>query len=489
MNERAVLHFAWRVSRRQRWFYPALVLFGLWLFFVGYQSERILLPRLQSLADQAIFPWLVGLFPAAFTLIAAAVQYFDAGLRSYGETNQFNLSMPLPKAQRVALLVFANVLKSLVLWAAVLLFYSWSCFRLSPALALLVAPALIAAVALGSLAGFGLRAVTVLGRHRAALAALQVIVPALALPALFSVALIALLGTHLPPALLAAAATIATALSATALRRFGTERLGSVYEQALLVGTQDDAVKTPFWAAFLLREARRARNPFGAFLVRSLRCRSRLWFNSVRFVGVLAVTFLFPKSLTFLTRHGFSATEQLSLWLIGLIFLLMIDGAPNPTGSEANRMTTLFAAPLTAAQILHAKLGVYLFAFVSYAVVLAAMLTWQGDLATRVGLIALGQTFPIVLGLSALFVFGSAFDINLSRSLGIGFMAKLHEEAPTTPVALGLVFCAGAWVLSQGFVMHQFDSAAQVAVLWATNLTLAVTCRRLALYQWRRVTR
>lgn len=489
MNERAVLHFAWRVSRRQRWFFPGLILFALWLAFVGYQSEQVLLPRLQTMANQTLFPWLVGLFPSALTLIAAAVQFLDAGLRSYGETNQYNLSLPMPKAQRVALLVFANVLKSAVLWAAVLVFYGWACFRLAPPLALLVAPALVAAVTLGSLAGFGLRAVHVLGRQRDAFTALQVILPALLLPTLFSVALVATVGTLISFWLLAAAATLATAVSAACLRRFGADRLGSIYEQALLVGAQDDAVKTPAWARLLLREAHRSRNPFGAFLVRSLRCRSRVWFNSVRFVGVSALTFLFPKAFAFLTRHGFSPTEQLSLWVVGLIFLLMVDGAPNPTGSEANRMTALLAAPLTARQILNAKLGVYLLAFVGYAMVLTAMLTWQGEVGARVGLMALTHVLPIVFGLSALFVFGSVFDINLARSLGIGFMAKLHEEAPTTPVALALVFCGGAWVGCQVYAMHQLGFAEQSAVIWVANLTLAVVVRRLALSQWRRVTR
>lgn len=488
MNERAVLHLAWQVSRRQRWFYPGLLLFVLWLIFVGYQSERVLLPRLQELAGQTTFPWFVGLFPTAFTLIAAAVQYLDAGLRSYGETNQFNLSLPLPKAQRVTLLVFANVLKSSVLWAAVLVFYGWSCARFSPVLALLVAPALIAAVGLGSLAGFGLRAVNVLGRHRTAYAALQVILPAVALPALLSAGLVVMVGTLTPPWLLATAATLATAVSAYVLRRTAAERLGTLYEKALLVGAQDDAVKTPAWAAFLLREAQRSRNPFGAFLVRSLRCRSRVWFNSVRFIGVLAVTFLFPTSMAFLTRQGFSPTEQVSLWIIALIFLLMVDGAPNPTGSEANRMTALFAAPLTATQILHAKLGVYLLAFVSYAVVLAVMLTWQGDLTAPVGFLALGQALPLIFGLSALFVFGSAFDINLSRSLGVGFMAKLHEEAPTTPIALGLVFCGGAWVMGHVLIMRQLDFGQQALLFWVTNSLLTVLLRRLARQQWRRVT-
>ncbi|CAM2011244.1 hypothetical protein [Acanthopleuribacter pedis] len=464
---------AWR---RHAYFFPAMLGVAAWLLLIATLAETRALPLLRQ---QTLLPT-TALMPAAawlLMLLATALQFIEAGIHGFKDHHRWQLSLPTPPAHRLRRELADNLFRSSHLWCGAALCTTWIFSKLHPASALILLLSMPALIYLGALFGFACRLVSLVPGTAAARPVWRLLFlgPSLAL-------LATLVGLRWASPLDPTFATLLqtavfTALALTA-QQAATPHLGRLYQDALQRDKPNHAVRKGGRFPFLTTAARRLRNPTGAFLVRSLLVRPRVWFNAVRILTAVAVTPLFPFLAESFALYGFLPHEQVTLWIAGMMLILMIDGAANPTGSEANRIVPLLTAPIGLTGILRAKLAVYLLAFVCLALLLTLCLIGFGGVATVTALGGLALALPMLLGFSVLFVYGSAFDIDPNRKHGGGLMGDIHDEAPTTVVALTLVMITGQFMLAQVALIRYLDGLWPAAAVLVLNLPLLIeACR------------
>lgn len=469
--ERQIWQRQWRVWRRHRFFGPALFIVAGWLGGTAYVAEQkgpALLADLGQLLPPTALPLVFG---AAVLFLAAALQYIETGLHAFADHHRWSLCLPQKPGDRFRRVLTANQMRSIHIWGGAALFTTWIMFPLNGPAAVFWLLGFPGLVACGGYLGFSMRLLTWVPRVKTAVPVGRMLIAT----AFFLLAATLISLRWAPWSALwitACLQSVMVTLIAVTARGKAATQVGQLYEQALRVDGKEQAVTTGSWLKPAIAGARRFRGPFGAFLVRSLQVRPRVWFNAARLIGAVAATALFPATTALLAGYGFGAGEQVTVWLMGLVFILMIDGAANPTGSEANRSVALLSAPIDFTQVLRAKWGVYLIAFLGYSVLLAVALVLLGDADPASVASGWAQAVPMVVGLSVLMVFGSSFDLDPNRSQGSGLMAKIHDEAPTTPVAIGLVLLAGWFTTAQLGIIAAFEGPSQMAFIAVMNAPL-----------------
>jgi hypothetical protein len=183
----------------------------------------------------------------------------------------------------------------------------------------------------------------------------------------------------------------------------------------------------------------RNRNLTSALFRKALLGRSRSALNWARVVAILVYLALFPPIREALTAYDISDTLAVVGYTALLCVLAIIDSAPSPIGGEGNRLTLYLTAPFTIAEILRAKLTVFLAPVLLAGLAITLLLgRWIGLSAYEVGYAASAVAL-IVVGDTALLVWGSVWDEDLDVVLEGAMQTLLHEEAPITTRRLWLL--------------------------------------------------
>jgi hypothetical protein len=138
-------------------------------------------------------------------------------------------------------------------------------------------------------------------------------------------------------------------------------------------------------------------------------------------------------------------------YVIGLVLLTILDSTPSPFGGEGNRLALLLLAPVDGAAILWVKFSgvVPLLLFEGLALSLILGL-WRrmppGDLLFASAVMAL-----IIVGVTGLITWGSAWDINLDLPIEESAQALIHERMPSTPCRI--VFLTLACMLAAALLI------------------------------------
>jgi hypothetical protein len=175
-----------------------------------------------------------------------------------------------------------------------------------------------------------------------------------------------------------------------------------------------------------------------ALLSKDLLVRSRDPFSWLLLV-VLLYLLPFPWVYGKVAVYGITEPLFMVAYVIGLVLLTILDSTPSPFGGEGNRLALLLLAPVDGAAILWVKFSgvVPLLLFEGLALSLILGL-WRrmppGDLLFASAVMAL-----IIVGVTGLITWGSAWDINLDLPIEESAQALIHERMPSTPCRIVFV--------------------------------------------------
>lgn len=183
----------------------------------------------------------------------------------------------------------------------------------------------------------------------------------------------------------------------------------------------------------------RNRSLTGAFFVKGVLNRSRNSLSWARVVAILVYLALYPRIRSALAGYGIPDTLVVVGYTALLCVLTIIDSAPSPIGSEGNRLTLYLTAPLEMGEILRAKLVIFLGPILLMGLAITLLLgRGTGLSGTELGIAAIAVVL-ILVGDTALLVWGSAWDEDLDLAVEGTMQTLLHEEAPITVRRLWLL--------------------------------------------------
>lgn len=213
----------------------------------------------------------------------------------------------------------------------------------------------------------------------------------------------------------------------------------------------------------LTRVFARRRTLTGALFVKMLLNQSRNFVAWARIGMVLIVLILFPQLHAVAAHAGWSDTLFVAGFAAGLALLGVAEQAPSAISGEANRLTLYLSAPLDFANVLRSKLLLFVLPILIQGLAVALFLAWRFALASGQTGFALVAMALMIVGTLTLFVWGSAWDEDLSLVVEGMTQTMLQEETPITPRRM--------WLLNLGLVTF----AAMVLLLWKFPPVLALT--------------
>ena len=181
----------------------------------------------------------------------------------------------------------------------------------------------------------------------------------------------------------------------------------------------------------------RYRNLTGALFFKGLLNQSRNVMFWGRITIVLVALFLYPQVHNAVAPYRIPDTLFVIGYASGLALLSILEQAPNALSGEGNRLTLYLAAPFNLAGILRARLAVFLLPVLVEGLAIDLVLGWRLGL-TEMGFAALAVILVIV-ACTALSVWGSIWDEDLSLAVEGTMQMLLQEEAAITPRRLALV--------------------------------------------------
>ena len=213
----------------------------------------------------------------------------------------------------------------------------------------------------------------------------------------------------------------------------------------------------------LTRLFTRRRTLTGALFVKMLLSQSRSFVAWGRLGMVLIVLILFPQLHTLAAQAGWSDTLFVAGFAAGLALLGVAEQAPGAISGEANRLILYLSAPLALSDLLRAKLLLFVLPILIQGLTLALFLAWRFALTPGQAGFALVATALLVVSTLPLFVWGSAWDEDLSLVVEGTTQTLLQEETPITPRRM--------WLLTLGLACF----AGMVLLLWKFPPVLALT--------------
>jgi hypothetical protein len=207
----------------------------------------------------------------------------------------------------------------------------------------------------------------------------------------------------------------------------------------------------------------RRRTLTGALFVRMLLSQSRSFVAWGRLGMVLIILMLFPQLHAVAAQAGWSDMLFVVGFAAGLALLGVAEQAPSAISGEANRLILYLSAPLALSDLLRAKLLLFVLPILIQGLALALFLAWRFALAPDQVGFALVVTALLVVGTLPLFVWGSAWDEDLSLVVEGATQTILQEETPITPRRM--------WLLTLGSASF----AGMVLLLWKFPPELALT--------------
>ena len=488
MTAATMLRFHIKSMGRHPWIGAGLVAVFAATALAVYLAETNLVPQALDWRGNGSMMERVAFLTGYCVMAAVGIFYLNTGLRGFTGEAALLTTLPLRPATRLRGLAACLFVESLHLWILFAAAIGWALIRAAGRLGWLWLACLPAILACGAYLGVALRLAVLGGTWRKPRSlALGIAVASLAIILRLSIpGEDIMIDTSHGLVLLCLPLSWMAALLAWGP---GGRVLGDRYHRVFLEQAQATSRPTSSQMTRMLAPVLRMRNPSGAFLMRAILCRSRRWFNGIRLLLCTPAILAYPWLEARLHAFGFSQGWAACAVIVGLAFFLMVDGAANPVGSEANRLPYLLTAPLSPRGILLAKLRVYLLGFLVFSVLTAAGIGASGSLPWPVLSTAWVQAFLIVLGLSVWFVFGSSFDMNPARELGSGLTAMLHEEGPTTPVAMALVVGAMGLLALQLATVYHFSPRFAIPLLMLLNAVIGGGTSRLAMRKWAALSR
>ncbi|HTQ80935.1 MAG TPA: hypothetical protein VMM92_13135, partial [Thermoanaerobaculia bacterium] len=265
--------------------------------------------------------------------------------------------------------------------------------------------------------------------------------------------------------------------------------LGRLYEQAFhqLLGTHERPARRRI-ARWLVRGLADWRSPTAALLSRGLLTRGRQWIDWARLGMILGPLALYPRLQPALDQRGLPASFTLPGVVALLGFLLIVDAAASPLGAEGNRLALLLTAPISLGQLLRAKLAVLAAPLLAGGALVTLVLGRASGAAPRQVAFATLAASLILLGLTALFAWGSAWDADLDLEIEGGLRGILQEQTPLTPIR-GLLVLLGSTLLALDLLcLRALPEAAVLAALAGIDLLALGLAWRSGLAGLRRLT-
>lgn len=233
----------------------------------------------------------------------------------------------------------------------------------------------------------------------------------------------------------------------------------------------------------------RRRSLTGAFFARAVAGQSRNLIFWLRLAMILALLTLFPLLRSFATRYGFSDEVVIAACAAGLAVFHIIETGPSAISGEASRLALYLTAPFTLAQILRAKLLLFLLPVLIEGMTIGLFFCWQLRLMPAQVAPIMVAVVLMVVGCTGLLVWGSAWDADLGVVVEGALATFMQEEAPVMPrrmalsngcVLLFAVMCLLLWKLPVGTAL---------AALALLDIVVFVGTRRLGLSQMRALLR
>lgn len=208
--------------------------------------------------------------------------------------------------------------------------------------------------------------------------------------------------------------------------------------------------------------AERRRSLTGALFAKALANQGRNIFFWVRLVTIWGLLAFFPLLRSWLHGYGFHDTALVIVYASVLTIGHIIETGPSAFGGEGNRLTLYLTAPLAAAQILKAKILVFLLPVLLEGLVMGLLLSCYSGLNALQMLLANGVILLVVGGGTMLLVCGSTWDADINLSIE-GLVAMImYEEGPFTPRRMQL------------FSLTLLFQALIVLILWRMPLMVAL---------------
>lgn len=217
-------------------------------------------------------------------------------------------------------------------------------------------------------------------------------------------------------------------------------------------------VNVPGMRAFK-RLFERRRSLTGALFARAVAGQSRNLLFWLRLAMILALLALFPLLRSFATRYGFSDGVVIAACAAGLAVFHIIETGPSAISGEASRLALYLTAPFTLARILRAKLTLFLLPVLIEGIAIGLLFCWQLRLMPAQVAPIMVAIVLMVVGCTALLVWGSVWDEDLNVVVEGALAAFMQEEAPVMPrrmalsngcVLLFAVMCLLLWKLPVG---------------------------------------
>lgn len=189
----------------------------------------------------------------------------------------------------------------------------------------------------------------------------------------------------------------------------------------------------------LQRALARRRSLVTALFAKSLLNQSRNWLFWLRLSFSIALITLFPLVHAFVTLYGFSATIQVIGYASGIAVWHVLEVAPGAISGEANRLTLYLITPLKLAQIIGAKLVLFLLPVLIEGLFVALFLNWLVKLSPSQLSFVLIAVSCIITASITLPVLGSVWDEDLNATVEGRVQTLLQEETPISPKRMGLL--------------------------------------------------
>ncbi|MDQ2715923.1 MAG: hypothetical protein M3Z08_13525 [Chloroflexota bacterium] len=184
----------------------------------------------------------------------------------------------------------------------------------------------------------------------------------------------------------------------------------------------------------------RHRSLTGALFVKGLLNQGRHVLTWLRIIAVVIYLALFPLVQRLALPYHMPPALLLIGFVASVIVLANIDNAvPYAISSEGNRLALYITAPLTFADFLMARLLVFLEPSLSIGLLATLGWGWWVGLSPLELAPAVLAVLLVVTGVTALFVWGSAWDEDLNQSVEGKMQMLLQEELLVTPRRLLLL--------------------------------------------------
>lgn len=254
-------------------------------------------------------------------------------------------------------------------------------------------------------------------------------------------------------------------------------RLGMAYVRAVQLanapGITRSARRIP-GVSMLIRRLDLRRTPVAAMIAKDLLVQSRDWFFSLRFIVFFGSVPLFLQLRQLDTVIGWPIAQTLAIFAAVLTTYSLIDTCPSPIGIEGERLNLWLIAPTTHADLLRAKLAVFLVPLLFQGMGTVVLIGWWIGLPWIELASSLALTTLLVAGSVTFIVLGSAFDLRLDVPLESGMPTTIHEHVPDTAPRLWLLNISVLIVVSMAAVIWNVPPPGAAAILIAINTLVVV---------------